>query len=277
MKDNVINFASVSESFRVKREKVTMAPIEPYDKSHASELCLPIIADGFEDTTPSKRSSPAEPIKSQDDINNISSFLVEKKRYRDNLLFVLGINYGLRISDLLSLKAGHILTPDGHVKDKVTLQERKTKKIRTIYNNAATIEAIALYFNNMDSVSLNDYLFTSESNNNGRGKPLARFSAERILKDVINDKLGIDVHSSTHCLRKTFAYHVIMNAPDRSRAIEFLQKILGHSSQTITLMYAGITDEEICGTYKELNLGMHPQNTTNEQPQLCAPLIAENS
>ena len=75
-----------------------------------------------------------------------------------------------------------------------------------------------------------------------------------MLKEVINEKCGIDIHASTHCLRKTFAYHVIQSAPDRERAIEFLQKILGHSSQSITLRYAGITDEEIMDTYKGLNL-----------------------
>ena len=57
-------------------------------------------------------------------------------------------------------------------------------------------------------------------------------------------------------LRKTFAYHCIMQSPDRTRAIEFLQRILGHSSAAITLAYAGITDEEIRSTYKKLNLGM---------------------
>ena len=84
---------------------------------------------------------------------------------------------------------------------------------------------------------------------------LKRRSVERILKEVINDELGIPVKASTHCLRKTFAYQVIMNAKDRSRAIEFLQKIFGHSSQQVTLHYAGITDDEIQDMYQNLNLG----------------------
>ena len=42
----------------------------------------------------------AEPIKSMDDIIRISQFLIGQKRFRDNMLFIVGINFGLRISDL---------------------------------------------------------------------------------------------------------------------------------------------------------------------------------
>ena len=40
----------------------------------------------------------AEPIKSMDDIIRISQFLIGQKRFRDNMLFIVGINFGLRIS-----------------------------------------------------------------------------------------------------------------------------------------------------------------------------------
>ena len=90
----------------------------------------------------------------------------------------------------------------------------------------------------------------------GVGTPISVYSVERILKKAINDELGIQVNAGTHLLRKTFAYHCIMQSPDRTRAIEFLQRILGHSSAAITLAHAGITDEEIRSTYKKLNLGM---------------------
>ena len=46
----------------------------------------------------------AEPIKSLDDINRISQYLICQRRYRDNMLFICGINFGLRISDLLRLR-----------------------------------------------------------------------------------------------------------------------------------------------------------------------------
>ena len=43
------------------------------------------------------------PIKSLADIGKIKRHLLKTQQYRNYLLFVMGINVGLRISDLLSL------------------------------------------------------------------------------------------------------------------------------------------------------------------------------
>lgn len=215
-----------------------------------------VSGEPFVNDVPQKKKEAAEPLKRPEDIIKVSEYLVNTGRYRDNLIFVLGINLGLRCGDLSRLKVGHLLEEDGAAyRDEFTIQEEKTSKYRKLYLNESIYDAADLYFESVGVVNLNDYLFKCESN---RGKnlnqPLSVRSIERMLKEVINEKCGIDIHASTHCLRKTFAYHVIQSAPDRERAIEFLQKILGHSSQSITLRYAGITDEEIMDTYKGLNL-----------------------
>lgn len=220
----------------------------------------------FHDETPQKTRFAAEPIKSVEDINKVTDYLVTHGRYRDNLLFIAGINLGLRCGDLLHLKIGQILTPDGTAyRDRIEILEEKTsgtrkvQKTRVLYMNDAVVEAANLYFEHRGPVSLNDWLFAPDGNRSkNSGEPLTVRSVERILKEVINDKCGIEVHASTHCLRKTFAYHTLMNAKDRSRALEFLQKIFGHSSQQITLYYAGITDEEVKASYEGLNLGKRP-------------------
>lgn len=219
------------------------------------------VAEGvFQNDDSRTVSHAAEPIKSLDDICKIQSYMLSEGLFRDNLLFTCGINFGLRISDLLKLQVGHLLDATGtKYNERIVLSEKKTGKRRVVYMNDAVMDAADLYFGDLVMrgvpIDLNDYLFTSRSGRSGNGKPLDSKSVERILKSIINDKCGIDVHASTHCLRKTFAYHVIVTAKDRPRAVEFLQKILGHSSQAITLRYAGITDEEIMSTYQELNLG----------------------
>ena len=48
-----------------------------------------------------------EPIKNKDDIKKVENVLA-KKNGRDLLLFVIGINCGLRISDILSLDVGDV-------------------------------------------------------------------------------------------------------------------------------------------------------------------------
>ena len=219
------------------------------------------IAEGVFKNDDSKAvSHAAEPIKSLDDICKIQDYMLKEGLFRDNLLFTCGINFGLRISDLLKLQVGHLLDATGtRYNERVVLSEKKTGKRRVVYMNDAVMDAADLYFGDLVirgvPIDLNDYLFTNQSTNAQRNDVLTVKSVERILKSIINDKCGINVHASTHCLRKTFAYHVIVTAKDRPRAVEFLQKILGHSSQAITLRYAGITDEEIMSTYQELNLG----------------------
>lgn len=216
-----------------------------------------VVSDTFREETPQKQKEAADPIKSLDDIQHISQYLIEQRRYRDNLLFIAGINLGLRCGDLLKLKVGHLLTEDGTAyRDKITIREQKTKKIRDAYLNDAICDAADLYFNAAGTVDLNDYLFKSQCNRvKSQGTPMTVRSVERLLKEIINDDCHIDIHASTHTLRKTFSYHILMSAPDRTRAIEFLMKILGHSSPAVTLAYAGITKDEIEESYKNLNLG----------------------
>lgn len=222
----------------------------------------------FERDLSDTTSHAAEPIKSLDDICKVQNYMLENGMYRDNLLFTCGINFGLRISDLLKLQVGHLLNAEGNTyNDRIVLNEQKTGKRRVVYMNDAVMDAADLYFGDLVvrgiTPDLNDFLFTNLSSNakataeyrEAYSPVLTSRSVERILKSVINDKCGLDIHASTHCLRKTFAYHVIMTAKDRPRAVEFLQKMFGHSSQAITLRYAGITDEEIMKTYQELNLG----------------------
>ena len=212
------------------------------------------------DPTPAKRNHAAQAIKDSDDIKRICETLLDAKRYRDYLLFVAGINLGFRCGDLLQLKWGHFFHPNKQRKESITLQEDKTNKHRTVYPNKAVWEAVKLMVQHLTrtqgGIDLDSYIFRSESNRCKSNQPLDVKSVERILKDVINQELGIDIKAGTHCMRKTFGYHVVMSAPDRTRAVELLQRIFNHSSPVITLAYIGITDDEIMGVYENLNLGL---------------------
>lgn len=217
-----------------------------------------IVGGTFEDDHIEKKKHAAEPIKSLEDIQYVSQYLIDRRRYRDNLLFIAGINLGLRCGDLLQLKIGHMLDSSGNYRSKIVLQEQKTGKIREAWLNDAVYDAMDLYLSDIGEVDLNDYLFKGIGNRSkNSNQPMRVDTAEKLLKKIVNEECGITVHASTHMLRKTFSYHVIMSAPDRARAIEFLQKILGHSSPSITLAYAGITDDDIKATYQKLNLGGH--------------------
>lgn len=203
----------------------------------------------------------AHPIKDVDTINRISKFLVSGKRYRDNAIFIIGINVGLRCSDLRELKVGDFLNADGTFKERFYLIESKTshsrklKQNRHITINSAVKEALTLLLKNKKEYSLDDYLFTGNSNRCAANTPLTRQSFDRIIKGIMAD-LNVEGRYATHTLRKTFGYHIMKQNNNDSRTLMLLQQIFGHSSSAITLRYIGFTEEEIDNTYKNLNLGV---------------------
>ena len=205
----------------------------------------------------------ADPIKSLDDISRISNFLVKNERWRDNMLFILGINFGLRCSDLRELRFCNLINDNFTFKDtfpvfeKKTRNTRKKKRNRYITINNAVMEAVTMYLEHTPNVTLSDYLFRSEARRT-KGKdwkePLTVRAIEYILKGIAKD-LDLNMHMSTHTLRKTFCYHQMVMSNNDQRKLLLLQKMMNHSSPQQTLTYIGITAEEIEDAYKNLNLG----------------------
>lgn len=203
----------------------------------------------------------SEPIKSVDDIYRVSSYLLENKRYRDNMLFIVGINLGLRISDLRRLRFADLIDDNMTFKtsflilEKKTSTTRKKKKNRYIAINDAVIEAVSIYLENTNNVSLSDYMFKSESNNGKTNNaPMTRQAAYNICQRI-NDECHLGIRFGTHTLRKTFGYHQMVMSGNDPRKLLLLQQMFGHSSPNQTLTYIGITSEEIDKAYKRMNLG----------------------
>lgn len=224
------------------------------------KLGATLIAPSDEDTTKELAPEHASmPIKSMDDIYAISNWYLEQERYRDNMLFVCGINFGLRVSDLLTLRFCDLIDDTLTFRttfpifEKKTRNTRKVKKNRYISINDAVIDAVTLYLENTPGVKLSDYMFRCEGNRCTANKPMHRNSVERILKEA-GAALGLPYHIATHTLRKTFGYHQMAMSGNDPRKLLLLQKIFGHSSSAQTLQYIGITSEEIEDAYLHLNL-----------------------
>lgn len=240
---NSIDIAALKQS---RTRKLAEGIIAPSVEQHECELAPEHAAD---------------PIKSIDDIDRISTYLIGEGRYRDNMLFILGINFGLRVSDLRLLRFSNLINENFTFKDSFPVFETKTrntrkrKKNRYITINTAVMEAVTIFLENTPGVCLSDYMFTSNSNHNkGGAEPLTRGSIDTILKNIARD-LGLNIHMSTHTLRKTFCYHQMVMSGNDNRKLLLLQKMLGHSSPMQTLDYIGLSSEEIAEAYKGLNLG----------------------
>lgn len=177
------------------------------------------------------------PIKSKRDFNKLKNAL----NGRNRLLLTLGTAFGLRISDLLTLKVG-----DLRGQDSLIITEQKRKKKRKITFSSSVLREIKTYLSDADD---KDYVFASRQ---GGGKPISRVQAYRILNDAaeragIADKIGA---IGTHSLRKTFGYRLHENGVDITR----IMSILGHSSERETLRYIGITADEISEAYESIEV-----------------------
>jgi len=254
------------EDFR--QDTINVAVLQTNNRKLRAGLISPAVEEYHQDIAPEHTS---EPIKSLDDINRISQYLIQKKRYRDNMLFIVGINFGLRVSDLRLLRFCNLINDNMTFKDtfpvfeKKTRNTRKHKKNRYITVNDAVVESVVLYLENTPNVKLSDYMFMSESNRGKNGdQPLDRSTIDRLLKGIAKE-LDLTMKVSTHTLRKTFAYHQMVMSNNDPRKLLLLQKMLGHSSAAQTLDYIGITNEEIEEAYRNLNLGSRYNYLVNSQ------------
>jgi len=166
-----------------------------------------------------------EPIRDKHLIEKVKRIL-KRQGSRNHLLFVMGINIGLRISDTLKLKV-----KDVRNKNYIELYEQKTKKFKKFPITSSYKSDLDDFIEGKDD---EEWLFTSRRG----GKPITRIQAYRIIQEACIEA-GITEKIGTHTLRKTFGYHFYQEYKD----IGLLQYIFNHSSQKITLLYIGITQD----------------------------------
>jgi integrase len=169
---------------------------------------------------------------------------LRNKEGRDELLFVMGINTALRISDLLSLSVEDVLDEEGKISAALNVKERKTGKAKRLPLNYAVKNALADYLPQRRCHDRSEPLFPSQ-----KGGALSRSQAWRILKRAA-ESIGLE-NIGTHSLRKTFGYQVYKNS---GGDLGLVQKLMNHSTSGVTLSYIGIDRETMDKAYLELNL-----------------------
>jgi len=178
-----------------------------------------------------------EPIRSVNQINQIKGNLYRQKNPRDYLLFVFGINSGLRIGDILSLKLADVKDSKGNLKDCLSIKEQKTGKTRKVFFNKQIKEAINYYLKKTKLFDLDRYLFISEKSK--ENKPITRIRAYQLINKWCRD-VGINFKVGGHTLRKSFGYHLRMQGV----SIERISNLLNHKNIKVTFRYIGIDDDE---------------------------------
>ncbi|MBA7513950.1 Tyrosine recombinase XerC [subsurface metagenome] len=178
-----------------------------------------------------------EPIRSENRIKQIRGNLYRQKNPRDYLLFVFGINSGLRIGDILSLRLEDVKDGQGNLKDHLDIREQKTGKTRRVFFNKQIKEALNNYLEKTGIFKLDRYLFTNEKSK--KNKPITRIRAYQLINSWCRE-VGIKHKVGGHTLRKTFGYHLRMQGV----SIERISNLLNHRNIKVTFRYIGINDDE---------------------------------
>ncbi|WP_042352275.1 tyrosine-type recombinase/integrase [Bacillus massiliigorillae] len=165
-----------------------------------------------------------QPIRDKELIQEIKEYLKERNE-RNYILFLFGINTGLRISDILNLRVRDVQGWN------VFVREKKTKKPKEVKMPPELKKAVRSYVQGKPKY---EFLFKSRI---GKNKPITRGMAYKILQDVAEE---FDLERiGTHSFRKTYGYHFYNQFKD----VVALQMMFNHTDQKETLRYIGIQQD----------------------------------
>jgi integrase len=165
-----------------------------------------------------------QPIKDYAKIEQIQEIL-KKQSLRDYILFTIGINSGIHLSDTLLLRVKDVKN-----KTVICVKEERTGKEKTFHVNSELKKSISKYIKDKHA---EDYLFPSQRT----GNPIKRIRVFRILNEA--GKLAGLSDVGTHTLRKTFGYHYYQ----KTKNIQALRDLFNHSAPSVTLRYIGVEKE----------------------------------
>ena len=158
----------------------------------------------------------SSPIKDVEMINKMKDLFIKKGQIRNYLLFVIAINTGINLKELLDLKVKDVKN-----KPYLSMNENKTVPL--------SLELQNVIKNAVEGCKEEEPLFKGRA-----GQKLDRTSAFYIFK-VICSELGVEDKYSVASWRKTFAYHYYKKYGDLS----YLQWLFNQTSAEQALNYIG--------------------------------------
>lgn len=178
-----------------------------------------------------------EPIKNIDDIKKIKDYL-KSKNLRNFLIFVMGINTGIKTCQMLNLKVHDVVDNQNNVRDFIQINGIE------YYITQNTKKAIREYFSHDNLYeNKNKYIFKS----NKGSMPIDRSHLYRILNEAA-ESCGVDISIGNETLRKTFGYHYYYQIGD----LKYLQSVLNQKS--IIKLYDYLNIDNKVDSKKKFNL-----------------------
>jgi site-specific recombinase XerD len=161
--------------------------------------------------------------------------------HRDYLIMRLMLKAGLRAAEAVALKPEHVSLLHG----KLMVREGKGAKDRTLWVGEKLLEELREWRERREAeAEESDYLLPTRKGTMVATAHLRR-SVKRYARDAEIDEVG---RVSPHTLRHTFATRLYRETGN----IRMVQKALGHSDLSTTMIYTHIVDEELEGAMKGL-------------------------
>ncbi len=157
---------------------------------------------------------------------------------RDRCLFELGINCGLRVSELVSLDNKDVWQYHRPV-SRLELTLTKGGRPRAVPLNQRAKAAVTELME-QKAVSDRDLRPVAPLFLNDNDHRLSRHGAQYILKDIYRT-CELSGKLTTHTLRKTFATRLLNNGV----TLKEIQELLGHSSLATTERYLSVTEDQL--------------------------------
>lgn len=182
---------------------------------------------------------------SLDDVERLLSAPDSRKPlgHRDRAMLELLYATGLRVSELVSLKASDVNLDVGYI-----MAFGKGSKERVVPMGESAQEWLKTYISDGKPKLFkgqSEYLFINRS-----GKPLSRQGFWKIIK-AYGRKANIRIDITPHTIRHSFATHLL----ERGADLRSLQMMLGHADISTTQIYTHITAERL----KEIHKKHHPR------------------
>lgn len=153
---------------------------------------------------------------------------------------------GLRSSDVRKLRWGDVLN-----RRSVVVTEKNTQKTKGIPVGQKTMEDISKMYELQGHPNLSSYIFASERN---KEKPVSIQYINRLMKKW-KRKYDLHIeHFSTHSFRKTFGRYVYEKRNRSSEALLELNRIFRHANLQTTMIYIGITDDNIYKVFDSMDV-----------------------
>lgn len=190
----------------------------------------------------------AEYIRSLDDIRAIQNYYLSNGRYRDNMMLVVGICTGLRISDIVALNISDIFNEDWTYKESIDIYEKKTgKRTQNLDDKCKITEAMRVAIDEyLKHHKVKDFdealLYSVKRDGNGEHR-LRPESGWRIVKQA-QRALNLPYNLGSHSMRKTFANIAACCGAEFNidlHRLAQIQHMLRHSDYATTMRYLGLS------------------------------------